>query len=216
MKKEELKQLFPGIADKQIAQFSQFADVLRDWNQRINLISRQDVDNLWTHHFLPSIIPSTFIDLPAQCWVMDIGSGGGFPAIPLKILYPQWQLLMVESIRKKSAFLENAIQTLQLPHATVVNDRVEMLGKRGEFHHKFDLVTVRAVAAIPKLIEWGTPYLRRTGRFLLWKGTSDLPEMQATASKLRLKFRVHQVPEALQSLSPKLSALCWFEIWRGR
>ena len=119
-------------------------------------------------------------------------------------------------IRKKSAFLENAIQTLQLPYTTVVNDRVEMLGKRGEFHHKFDLVTVRAVAAIPKLIEWGTPYLRRTGRFLLWKGTSDLPEMQATASKLRLKFRVHQVPEALQSLSPKLSALCWFEIWRGR
>ncbi|MEZ4765703.1 MAG: RsmG family class I SAM-dependent methyltransferase [Calditrichia bacterium] len=104
MKNEELKQLFPVSRINKLRSFPQFADVLRDWNQRINLISRQDVDNLWTHHFLPSIIPSTFIDLPAQCWVMDIGSGGGFPAIPLKILYPQWQLLMVESIRKKAHF----------------------------------------------------------------------------------------------------------------
>ncbi len=211
---ETLTTLLPHLTKTQLTQLAQYADLLSEWNQRINLISRKDMSNLLTHHLVPSLAPAAFLPLPETAWVADIGSGGGLPAIPLKIVQPQWQLLMVESIRKKSAFLQEVIRQLSLSDAAVLNTRVEEMAKTSDFLARFDIVTARAVAAIPRLIQWGTPLLKPEGFWLLWKGTSDIPEMEQAAQKYQLQFQIHRPPEALLPLSPKLSEMCWFVIRR--
>jgi 16S rRNA (guanine527-N7)-methyltransferase len=212
--KATLKTLLPHLSESQLEQLAHYAELLEEWNQRINLISRKDMSNLLTHHLIPSLAPAAFIPLPDTAWVADIGSGGGLPAIPLKIVQPQWQLLMVESIRKKSAFLQEVVRQLTLTESAVLNTRVEEMAKLNDFQARFDIVTARAVAAIPKLIKWGAPLLKPEGFWLLWKGASDIPEMTQTAQKYQLQFKIHRAPDTLLPLSPKLEKMCWFVIRR--
>ena len=211
---ETLTTLLPHLNKTQLAQLTQYAGLLAEWNQRINLISRKDMSNLLTHHLVPSLAPAAFIPLPETAWVADIGSGGGLPAIPLKIVQPQWQLLMIESIRKKAVFLQEAVRQLALTDTAVLNTRVEEMAKMSDFQARFDIVTARAVAAIPRLIKWGAPLLKPDGFWLLWKGTSDIPEMEQTAKKYHLQFQIHRPPDDFQAFSPKLSEMCWFVIRR--
>jgi len=206
----DISEIIPNVSVVQKDRLQQFAEIVGDWNQRINLISRRDVQHLWENHILPSLFASVLIDIPQNSWVLDMGSGGGFPAIPLNILRPDLQLLMVESIRKKARFLAHAIAELRLGNAIVVNERLEILGKRGEFRGKFHVITARAVAAIPRLIKWGRPFLREGGFFLLWKGSSDIPEVEKHADSLGYAYEIHRVPEKYHAHSPKFPALCFF------
>lgn len=205
-----ISEIIPGAPVAQNDRLLQFAEMVGDWNQRINLISRRDAPQLWENHILPSLVALALIDIPQNSWMLDMGSGGGFPAIPLNILRPDLQLLMVESIRKKARFLAHAIAELPLKNATVITERLEILGKDEEFQGKFHVITARAVAAIPKLIKWGRPFLRKDGFFLLWKGCSDIPELEMHADTLGYTYKIHHVPEKYHALSPKFPALCFF------
>jgi len=210
--KMNLTTIFPGISDQQLEQLRQFSALVKKWNQRMNLVSRADAERLWEHHLLPSIILLNFIDIETESWVLDIGSGGGFPAIPLKIARPDLQIIMVDSIRKKMLFLKQAIADLNLQNITVINERVEAVNQNPDFHKRFDIVTVRAVGEIDTLIQWGKPFLKDHGYFLLWKGESDIPELEQTAALLKYHYTVHAVPEALQGYSRKFKELRWFRI----
>ncbi len=203
---------FPGASDRQAQQLRQFCELVEAWNRRTNLISQQDAARLWERHVLPSIIPLRFVEIPPGNWVLDIGSGGGFPAIPLKILCPGLQMLLVDSVRKKTLFLQKAISDLKLEKIAVANRRVEELANSAELRESFDLITARAVGSIDLLLDWGKPFLKKGGCWLLWKGASDIPELEELAPRRKLDYRVLSVPESLQPLSPKFKELRWFEI----
>lgn len=208
----DLNAIFPGRSDQQLQQLRQFSALVKKWNQRMNLVSRADADRIGEYHLLPSIIPLRFVDIATDSWVLDIGSGGGFPAIPLKIMRPDLQIVMVDSIRKKTLFLKQAIADLDLQNITVINQRVEAVSQNPDFHKRFDIATARAVGGIDKLIQWGKPFLKDRGYFLLWKGESDIAELEQTAALLHYHYTVYAVPEGLQGHSRKFKELRWFKI----
>lgn len=210
----DIGNVFPGISDVQAQQLGQFCTLVEAWNRRTNLISQQDAARLWERHVLPSIIPLRFVEIPPESWILDVGSGGGFPAIPLKILRPDLQMLLVDSVRKKTLFLQKAISDLGLEKIAVANRRVEELANRAELRERFDLITARAVGAIELLLDWGEPFLKNGGFWLLWKGGSDVAELEELARRRKLDYRVLSVPESLQALSPRFRELRWFEISR--
>lgn len=207
-----LNTLFPKISVQQRRQLTQYCALLQEWNQRVNLVSRKDVDLLYEHHILPSIIPLRFIEIPADAHILDIGSGGGLPAIPLKIMRPDLQIVMNDSIRKKAIFLKHVIRELQLSGITTVNERIEKVHENFDLTEKIDIITARAVGKIDLLINWGIPYLKSGGHFLLWKGLSDLPDLQASAPPPQFRYQVYEVPREYRKLSVKMEELRWFEI----
>mgnify|MGYP005726842103 CR=1 FL=1 len=207
-----LKSIFPDITAAQNQQLARYCALVEEWNRKVNLVSRQDTEHLWAHHILPSAIALKSVKIPPESWLLDIGSGGGFPAIPIKILRPDLQILMVDSIRKKKLFLQKVISDLGLEKISVMNDRIEYLAQNPDFQQKFNLVTARAVAPIANLVDWGKPFLQGKGGYLLWKGTSDIAELKTVAEKVRLQFEVLPVSEKFRFLSPKFEELRFFRI----
>ena len=212
IEKSKLRLVVPNITNQQIAQLERFAHALQEWNKRYNLVSRKDIDHVWENHILPSLVPLGSIEFPEASWLLDIGSGGGFPAIPIRIVRPDLQILMVDSVRKKTLFLQKVILDLQLKNIAVKRERIESL--RGPtFAEKFDIVTARAVSNISQLIHWSRPFLKDDGFLLLWKGLSDTTELQEVAAEARLRFEIIPVQNLLKELSPKFEELCFFQIW---
>lgn len=208
----EINAIFPQIAEEQNRQLSGYMKLLAQWNQRINLVSRREVERLWENHILPSTIPLTLVDIEPRSRVLDIGSGGGLPGIPLKIIRPDLQIVMVDSIRKKVLFLKAAIAELGLENIAAVNQRVEVLSQRSEFQGVFDVVTARAVSSISQLARWGIPFLKKSGFLLLWKGRSDLDELKSAAARLKFSYQILYIPDHLQHLTPKFREFCIFVI----
>ncbi|NOX38398.1 MAG: 16S rRNA (guanine(527)-N(7))-methyltransferase RsmG [Calditrichaeota bacterium] len=188
--RQRVQALFPEFTLQQWQQLDAFVDRLREWNQRVNLVSRRDVDHLWEHHILPSLLPLKMVNIPVGSRCLDMGSGGGFPAIPLKIARPDLEFLLVESVRKKSLFLRMIIQELSLECIAVMNQRVESLHSLEAFQEAFDWVTARAVADLATLLEWGHPLLRKGGTFLFWKGEADEPELKIVAERWQFPYQV--------------------------
>ncbi|RMG61038.1 MAG: 16S rRNA (guanine(527)-N(7))-methyltransferase RsmG, partial [Calditrichaeota bacterium] len=146
---------------------------------------------------------------------MDIGSGGGFPALVLKIARPDLQVLMVESIKKKALFLKDAIRQLKLTKIAVANHRAEELARLPDFLNRFDVVTARAVAKIHQLIDWGKPFLKEQGYWFLWKSQRELQELEATAVDLNLTYQIFAPPQPLRQQFPRLANQLWFKIHRS-
>ena len=184
---QESKKLGIEIKNNQLDLFKTYYKVLLEWNEKINLISRKE-ENILERHFLDSILFLPEIEKLCRCWsrpaptatVLDIGSGGGFPAIPLAIMKPKWGFTLCESIKKKANFLTHLVKELGLKNITVINDRVENIASKGRFQtclykNKFDFVTVRAVAKLDVLIKYALPLLQKDGYLLAYKA-KDIDE----------------------------------------
>lgn len=208
---DRIKKIFPRATPRQLEQLSAYCDLLRDWNRRVNLVSRKDIDRLIAHHLLPSLLPLRLVDIKQDAWLLDIGSGGGLPAVPISIMRPDLQILMVDSIRKKTLFLKAAIDTLELRQASVINSRIEVLQENPDFQQKFDLVTARAVTTVNQLMDWAIPFCKPKGFYLFWKGKSDLPELNS-GTVAEYRHKVYYPPQKYRSLTPKFEGLCWFRI----
>lgn len=210
--RDVLENLIPSITEHHINQLQLFADSLQDWNQRYNLISRKDVNFIWENHIFPSLLPVSLIEFPEGCWILDIGSGGGLPALPLKIARPDLQMLLVDSVRKKTLFLQKIIMDLQLKNISVKRGRIESLHYNPMLMGNFDIISARAVASIPQLIEWGRPFVKRGGFILLWKGHSDIPELERSAKSLKVNYEILSAPEQIRNFSEKFEELRFFKI----
>ncbi len=208
----ELRTLLPELTDEQVRLLVEYLDLLKQWNRKVNLVSRKDVERLWENHILPSLVPFTLLTISRESRVLDIGSGGGFPAIPWKIVRPDLEMLLVDSVRKKSLFLRQVISTLNLENIAVENERIENLSRRFEYQEKFDIITGRAVTTVETLVQWGKPFLKARGWFLLWKGSSDVLELENAARSLGFSYTIYQTPKDVLRLSEKLAHLCWFQI----
>ena len=145
---EVIHKYFPHLNDLQIQRFSQLWELYQEWNQKINVISRKDIDNLYIHHILHSLAIAKYIEFKAGSKIMDLGTGGGFPGIPLAIMFPEVHFTLIDGTRKKIAVCQEIIQALELSNATAIQKRAE------EHKAKYDFVVTRAVATMDKLQAW--------------------------------------------------------------
>jgi 16S rRNA (guanine527-N7)-methyltransferase len=161
------KELGITLDQKQIYEMLTFMEVLLEWNQRINLTSITEEFEVLTKHFLDSI--SVIKSIPAGSeTVLDIGSGGGFPGIPVQIACPDLTVFLLDSIKKKTEFLLHAKEVLK-GKFNVYNMRAEDGARKDDMRESFDVVVSRAVASLPVLVEYCLPYVRHGGKFIAMK-----------------------------------------------
>ena len=144
---EEILKYFPSITDKQKEQFAALYDLYFDWNNKINVISRKDIENLYLHHVLHSLAIAKVIQFRPGTRVMDFGCGGGFPGIPLAIMFPETQFHLVDSIGKKIRVATEIASAIGLTNVTATHSRVQ------EIKDKYNFVVSRAVMQLPELIK---------------------------------------------------------------
>lgn len=145
---ELLKSYFENLSEIQIDRFEKLDSLYRFWNNQINVISRKDIDNLYQHHVLHSLALAKLMTLKSGAKVLDLGTGGGFPGIPLAILFPETQFMLVDSIAKKIKVAGEIALELELDNVRVRAERAENIKE------KFDFVVTRAVATADKLYNW--------------------------------------------------------------
>lgn len=152
----EILKYFPDLTDLQKQQFEQLLPLYKEWNEKINVISRKDIDNMYTHHVLHSLAIAKVITFKDGAEVLDLGTGGGFPGIPLAILYPSVSFLLVDSIGKKIKVVQEVVAALGLKNVEARHTRAEDIKNR-----KFDFVVTRAVATLDKLVLWCFPLIKK-------------------------------------------------------
>jgi 16S rRNA (guanine527-N7)-methyltransferase len=168
-----------------LEQFATYASELRRWNERVNLTAITDDQQVMARHFLDSLrCALSWGDAPGS--LIDVGTGAGFPGLPLKILRPELRLTLVESIAKKAAFLQHIVDTLGLAEIEVVVARAEQVGRDKAHRERYDVVTARAVAELRVLAEYCLPLCRIGGRFLAPKGAQLSAEAQASTRAIEL------------------------------
>jgi len=149
-------QYFSDFTPLQLQQLTALDAVYREWNEKINVISRKDIDSLYEKHVLHSLSIAAAVDIPAGTQVLDLGTGGGFPGIPLAIFFPEVQFHLVDSIGKKIKVVEAVVEALELKNVTTAHSRAEEIKNR-----KFDVVVSRAVAPLGDLWRWSKPLLKK-------------------------------------------------------
>ena len=135
------------LTERQAEQFAQLDALYRDWNSKINVISRKDIDNLYEHHVLHSLAIAKLLPFQPNSSILDVGTGGGFPGIPLAILFPECQFMLIDSIGKKIKVASEVAQALGLTNVVCKQERAE------EEKQKFDFVVSRAVMPLPDLVK---------------------------------------------------------------
>ena len=151
-----LTQYFSDFTETQLQQFAALKDLYVEWNQKINVISRKDIDNFYEHHVLHCLAIATQFEFKKGSEVMDLGSGGGFPGIPLAIFFPETQFHLVDSINKKLNVATEIATAIGLQNISVQHTRAEDIKNR-----KFDMVVTRAVAPLKDLWRWSKPLLKK-------------------------------------------------------
>ena len=152
---EILQKYFSDFTPKQIKQYKALEELYQDWNEKINVISRKDIDSLYEKHVLHSLAIAASFHFPPGLNIIDIGTGGGFPGVPLAIFFPEINFHLVDSIGKKLKIVEAIAETISLKNITTQHIRVEEIKNR-----KFDFVVSRAVAPLKDLWRWSKPLLK--------------------------------------------------------
>ncbi len=145
---EEITKYFTNLSEKQLAQFAQLENLYKTWNTQINVISRKDIDELYLRHVLHSLAIAKIIDFKPKSKILDVGTGGGFPGIPLAILFPKTKFVLVDSIGKKIKVVREVSTVLGLENVTAIHGRAEKV--KGEF----DFVVSRAVTKMDDFYKW--------------------------------------------------------------
>lgn len=159
--------------------FADFYSLLVEWNNKINLTAITDPSEVIIKHFIDSLSVLKFIDIPKGSSVIDVGSGAGFPGIPLKIVRPDLNITLLDSINKRIIYLKDVSQKLQLG-INFINSRAEEAAHKQEYREKFDFAVSRAVAPMNILSEYCIPFVRDGGIFIAMKSKNYKPELDAS------------------------------------
>jgi 16S rRNA (guanine527-N7)-methyltransferase len=160
------------VTAQQSEQLEAHAAMLLEWNAKVNLISRKDVEHVWRNHILHSLAALAIAHLPDGGIVLDLGTGGGLPGLPLAIMLPRARFVLCDSIVKKIAAVRAMADALGLPHTECIVARAEDLSRDPARAASFDVVLARAVTRLPDLVRWSRPLLKRRpdARLIAWKG----------------------------------------------
>ncbi|MDO4814092.1 MAG: 16S rRNA (guanine(527)-N(7))-methyltransferase RsmG [Gemella sp.] len=168
------------LSDLQKKQLEKYYELVVYWNERINLTAITEEDDFYTKHFYDSIATSFYFDFTEVKTICDVGSGAGFPSIPLKIVYPHLEVTIVDSLNKRIKFLNLLAEELGLENYNFVHSRAEDFGQNKEYRESFDVVTARAVARLNVLSEFCIPLVKKGGYFLSLKAQkSDEEKLEA-------------------------------------
>lgn len=179
------------LTDRQMAQFHTYFQLLVEWNEKMNLTAITEEKEVYLKHFYDSLLVGLKMELNPQAAICDVGSGAGFPSIPLKILYPDLSVTIVDSLNKRITFLQELTAQLGLADVHLYHDRAETFGQNPAFREQFDYVTARAVARLNVLAELCLPLVKKDGYFLALKAAKsdeELKEAKPAIAQLGGKF----------------------------
>lgn len=171
------------LTKDQLDLLERYGRELKYWNSQVNLISRKDEDNIFDRHIMHCLAILKYIDIPAKSRVIDIGTGGGLPGIPIKIANPEIDMLMVDSVNKKIKLTKMFAQHTNLRNIEALWARVETLSENPIYRRNFDFVVSRAVARIELIVEWTHLLVKKNTKFLLLKGGDLTEEIKSAKDK---------------------------------
>ena len=197
--KKGLSDLNINLTEKQIKQFLKYYEILVETNKVMNLTAITEFDEVIEKHFLDSLSLVRVFDLNRNVKILDLGTGAGFPGIPLKITFPEIDIVLADSLNKRVKFLNEVVETLQLKQVETVHGRAEELAKNKKYREQFDLCTSRAVANLSSLSEYCIPFVKEGGRFISYK-SGEIEE------------EVDQAKRAIDVLGGKLDQVYKFDL----
>ena len=176
--KNGLQQLHIALSEKQMEQFLQYYELLVEKNKVMNLTAITEFDEVVEKHFLDSVSLTKQMDLHQPLKVLDLGTGAGFPGIPLKIVFPELEITLMDSLNKRVLFLQDVISSLQLENIEAVHGRAEEVARNKKYRESFDLCVSRAVANISTLSEYCLPFVKIGGSFISYKSSTIEDELE--------------------------------------
>ena len=174
------------LTDEQASKFKDYYEMLIETNKVMNLTAVTEFEDVVRKHFIDSIMISRVLDVEKIRSVVDIGTGAGFPGIPLKIVYPHISLALVDSLGKRVRFLQAVVDKLKLTDTVTVHSRSEDLAHNRKYREKFDLCTARAVAAMNVLSEYCLPYVKEGGYFSAYKSGNIADEIENAGKAIKV------------------------------
>ena len=171
----EFKKYGIVINSEQYEKFDKYADFLVKYNENVNLTSITEPQQILTKHFIDSVLITKYIDFPLNSTVIDVGTGAGFPSVPIKIIRPDLKITLLDSLTKRIKFLNELCNILDID-AELIHGRAEDFGKMPEYREKFDFSCARAVANLSVLSEYCIPFVKKDGEFIAMKGPNENPD----------------------------------------
>jgi len=159
-----------GVSEEQARMLARFTDLLQEASRRVNLTAIRDREEIWVKHHLDSLTVARLVPAQQQARAVDVGSGAGFPGLPLAVVRPLLCVSLVESVRKKASFLRQAVQALGLSNVQVVEERAEVLGHQSHWRERARWVFLRAVGSLAVSLELGAPFAEPGGYVVVMKG----------------------------------------------
>lgn len=181
-KMELIDTYFPDLERSKRDQYEQLAQLYHDWNVKVNVISRKDMDNFYLHHVLHSLVLAKYYESPDFKTILDVGTGGGFPGIPLAIYWPSIKFHLLDATGKKIKVVEDVAQSIGLQNVTGVHSRVE------DYEGQFDLIVSRAVASTNQIVAW-TQHLTKEKKWVFLKGGDPDDIRKELPPVYRMKFK---------------------------
>lgn len=194
-------QIGVNLNDKQLEQFNKYYEILIDWNNKLNLTRIIEPEEVAVKHFADSLTLLKYYDIPQNAKVIDVGTGAGFPGIPLKIARPDINLTLLDSLNKRLVFLKEVCNYIGI-EADIVHSRAEEGGKNPVYREKFDVAVSRAVARLNVLSEYCLPFVKINGVFIAMKGPDLSEEIKEGKSAIQLlggkinRFEEFTIPDA--------------------
>ncbi len=181
-----MKSFFVSVSDSQIAQFLAYYEILVEWNSVMNLTAITEYEEVMIKHFVDSLSLAAYMDLTAVHSLIDVGTGAGFPGIPLKIVFPELKVTLLDSLKKRIRFLEEVIGNLGLEGIEVFHGRAEDYARFEKMRESYDLCVSRAVANLSTLSEYCLPFVRVGGLFVPYKSEKISDELPGAEKAIRL------------------------------